>query len=779
MYDSSASSWLRVLTNLLARFGTWNTGLIVFSVFIVAAIVLSSMYYYVALGSVNILDVLAVTFYTAVTSPLIIMVVLQTINELQDSQKYLESATKQEKLLNQTLKDNIRQLNTEIDERKSALNARRRAIDELRKEIAERRKTQQELAQQGMLLRSIVDSSPDLFYYRDENGVFVSCNKMFEKVVNRSSEQLIGKKSEDIYPAQLLPGVLRTDKQVQSTRESLTLDVEYLVDGEPRWFEMRKVPFINEDGKYIGLLAFGRDITSRKEAEQALETAFKDKGKFIATLSHELRTPLNGIVGLTRMLLDTELTKEQRSYCNTVFSSAETLGNIFNDIIDMDKIDREQLDIITEAVNVSDFVNDVVNFGSLIAEQKELSFDVERFGELDVYAMLDPTRLRQVVWNLINNAVKFTSSGSVMLDVRREDKDTGSWLNIIVADTGIGMEQAQLKHIFDMYYKAPDATGANAIGSGIGLAVTKALVTAMGGSIDVSSWPGKGSRFEVRVPLSITAAPQIESFECANLNILLVEDVPLNAEIATNLLEQRGHEVIWAETGEDALAFVETEDDLDLVLLDMQLPDINGDEVARQIRAIPEFDNLPIVVLTANVRSAEEELEGVNIQGSLAKPVNTKKLDRMLANLFGIGNDCIEHEAAKRLVNSTAVQHKPEVITPNSEHLDSEIITEFLDSMGAKAFRRSVDLFAKLVPQYQQQMADAAQDDVAEYKSVAHKLKGAAGSVGLDSVQKHAKEMENNCEAVDLAQREQWLVQLSDKEKEGLKALQSFLSKLG
>lgn len=174
-------------------------------------------------------------------------------------------------MLNQTLKDNINRLNSEIDERKLALHAKHRAIDELRKEIAERKKTQLELAQQGMLLRNIVDSSPDLFYYRDENGVFAGCNKMFELVMGKSSEELIGKSVEQIYPTQYLPKVLETDEQVANTQQPLTLDVEYPVKGEQRWFEMRKLPFINDKGEYIGLLAFGRDITSRKEAEQALE----------------------------------------------------------------------------------------------------------------------------------------------------------------------------------------------------------------------------------------------------------------------------------------------------------------------------------------------------------------------------------------------------------------------------------------------------------------------------------------------------------------------------
>ena len=163
------------------------------------------------------------------------------------------------------------------------------------------------------------------------------------------------------------------------------------------------------------------------------------------------------------------------------FSSAETLGNIFNDIIDLDKIDREQLDIAANEINVSDFINDVVNFAGLIAEQKELSFEVKRSGMLDIYALLDPTRLRQVVWNLINNAVKFTQQGSVTLDCGRENREDGPWLIIKILDTGEGIPQEQLTRIFDMYYKAPDLKGTNAIGSGIGLAVTKALVSAMKG----------------------------------------------------------------------------------------------------------------------------------------------------------------------------------------------------------------------------------------------------------------------------------------------------------
>ena len=636
----------------------------------------------------------------------------------------------------------------------------------MRREIAERKKTQQELAQQGMLLRSIVDSSPDLFYYRDEQGIFAGCNKMFEKVIGKDNSELIGKSVFDIYPERYIPEVLKTDEQVAKTHEAITLDVEYPVNDQNRWFEMRKLPFINDEGTYIGLLAFGRDVTSRKEAEQELETAYKDKGKFIATLSHELRTPLNGIVGLTRMMLDSELSKQQKSWCNTIFSSAETLGNIFNDIIDLDKIDREQLDIAEDSINVSDFINDVVNFAGLIAEQKGLEFTINRQGILDVYALLDPTRLRQVLWNLINNAVKFTHRGHVTLECRRENRDGHAWLSMSIIDTGMGIANDQLSRIFDMYYKAPSSNGSNAIGSGIGLAVTKALVEAMDGNIQVSSIVGQGSRFDVEIPLKLTSAPKEQSYAGRSLYILLVEDVPLNAEIATNLLEQRGHEVIWAETGEDALSFVATEDELDLVLLDMQLPDINGDVIAKEIRSDSHFDNLPIVALTANVRNAEEELKGISIQGALAKPINTIKLDKMLAELFGINA-----RATGKLKNNEHVSINVSK-TEDCQLLDMETISDFIESMGIDAFKRSTDLFAKLSPKYCDELQSAINNtDIEEYSSVAHKLKGASGSVGLKEVQQHTKMMEKECKNVAFDVTQEWLDELLIKLEDGQKKL--------
>lgn len=666
--------------------------------------------------------------FAAISAPILVSACLYLIRHLDSALFYLQDSVRQESRLNENLQENIRQLNFEIEERKKAFQAKRQAVDELRKEISERKKTQQLVEEQSLLMKSIVDSSPDLFYYRDETGRFASCNKMFEKVIGKPAIELIGHYPSEIYAPDMAPAAILTDHEVSVNQAELTLDVEYRTnEGQVMWFEMRKVPFFDKQGRYIGLLGFGRDITSRKITEQALERAYQDKGKFIATLSHELRTPLNGIVGLTRRLLETDLTDAQRSWANTIFSSAETLGNIFNDIIDLDKIDRQDLDILCQSTDIQQFIVDIANFASLICQQKGLTFNLQQVGELTGYLQMDPTRVRQVLWNLLNNAVKFTARGEVRLYAEL----TGSHqLIFMVSDTGIGISAHEQQRIFDMYYKSSDGRRLSIVGSGIGLSVSKALVEAMGGEIAVHSEVNKGSHFTVRLPCKPATAPVLQlSAVCPELTVLLVEDVPLNAEIAINLLEQRGHTVIHAETGEDALALLETEDDIDLVLLDMQLPDMTGDQIARYMQEDENFAQIPVVVLSANVRKAEEQLAGIQLAGSLAKPINTNNLDQVLNRLFA--------PSAVKATRPAQPQNEPDSI------LDTITLQDYLQSLGVTSMQRSQQLFQQLLPGYINKMVEAvANEQLEEFHEAAHKLKGAAASVGLLWVQQQAKQLE-------------------------------------
>ena len=753
---------VKAFAGWIRHWGKLKLALLCQLVLMLAAGIFSVVSSIVLANQIDWLMVKGAALASLMLGPVFIAFLFYLVLHLDAALSYLEDSAHQERLLNEGMQENIRQLNFEIEERKKAFQAKRRAIDELRKEIAERKKAQIELEEQSLLIRSIVDSSPDLFYYRDETGRFASCNKMFEQIMGKSASELIGRFPEQIYSDKSAQAVILTEYEVNMPPSELTLDVEYVKDdGQVLWLEMRKVPFYDRHGRNIGLLGFGRDITSRKLAEQALEKAYQDKGKFIATLSHELRTPLNGIVGLSRRLLESKLSKQQHGWANTIFSSAETLGNIFNDIIDLDKIDRQDLDIVYQTVALAPFINDIANFAELLCQQKGLKFELSCQSEIELHLRLDPTRLRQVLWNLLNNAVKFTASGSVSLACRLDQ--ASMQLEFVVTDTGIGIAPAEQERIFDMYYKSSDGRRLSIIGSGIGLSVSRALVEAMQGNIVVSSNVGEGSCFRVQLPTQFAAQEQETPISCPELTVLLIEDVPLNAEIAIGLLEQRGHNVIHAETGEDAIALLETEDDIDLVLLDMQLPDMNGEEIAQYIRQEPRLAGLPIVVLSANVRKAEEQLQGLHIDNALAKPISTSRLDAVLAQLFS--------PSAVKLQRAVAANPMAE-----QQILDTNILNDYIQSLGKDTVKRSTQLFAQLLPGYMNRiMETAVQRQLKEFQEAAHKLKGAAASVGLLWVQQQAKRLEQD--DVNWQGLERHLVDFHLKTEQHLAALSDYIEK--
>ena len=371
----------------------------------------------------------------------------------------------------------------------------------------------------------------------------------------------------------------------------------------------------------------------------------------------------------------------------------------------------------------------------------------------------DGEKLEQSICHLLDNAVKFTASGTVTLSCHLNDEC--NQLDFIVEDTGIGIAEQEQERIFDMYYKSNDGRRLSIIGSGIGLSVSRALVEAMQGRISVSSVIGKGSRFAVVLPTDIAQQEQQAAISCPELTVLLIEDVPLNAEIATALLEQRGHTVILAETGEDAIALLETEDDIDLVLLDMQLPDMDGEQIAKYIREEPHLASLPIVILSANVRKAEQQLANLHINDALAKPINTARLDQMLARLFS-------PSAVKLLqAKDTAEVTEPQL-------LDQATLNDYIQSLGKDAVKRSAQLFAQLLPGYMNRLMETAvQRHLTEFQEAAHKLKGAAASVGLLWVQQQAKRFEQ--ETVNWQGLERQLVDFHLQTEQHLAALFEYI----
>jgi two-component system aerobic respiration control sensor histidine kinase ArcB len=473
-------------------------GLVRFSLLLASALVVLAMIVQMAVtmllhGKVESIDVVRSIFFGLLITPWAVYFLSVVVEQLEESRQRLtrlvdklEEMRHRDLELNQQLKGNITQLNQEIADRVKAEEARLAVVDKLKLEMHHREQAQIELSQQSALLRSFLDASPDLVYYRNEDKEFSGCNRAMELLTGKSEKQLVGLTPTDVYSPDIAEKVVETDEKVFRHNVSLTYE-QWLVypDGRKACFELRKVPFYDRVGKRHGLMGFGRDITERKRYQDALENASREKTTFISTISHELRTPLNGIVGLSRILLDTHLNAEQHSYLKTIHVSAITLGNIFNDIIEMDKLERRKMQLDIQPVDFTGFLSDLENLSGLLVQPKGLKFVMQPDLPLPHNIMTDGTRLRQILWNLIGNAVKFTREGEVVVRVHH---DGGEFLRFEVQDSGMGVPKDEQDKIFAMYYQVKDQNGGKpATGTGIGLAVSKRLAQSMGGDITVCS----------------------------------------------------------------------------------------------------------------------------------------------------------------------------------------------------------------------------------------------------------------------------------------------------
>ncbi|WP_213990860.1 aerobic respiration two-component sensor histidine kinase ArcB [Sodalis sp. dw_96] len=722
-------------------------GLVRFSLLLASALVVLAMIVQMAVtmllrGEVESIDVVRSIFFGLLITPWAVYFLSVVVEQLEESRQRLarlvdklEEMRNRDLLLNQQLQDNIAHLNQEIADREKAEDARQGAMKKLTEEMARREQAQIELEQQSSLLRSFLDASPDLVYYRNENKEFSGCNRAMELLVGKSEKQLIGLTPKDVYGPEIADKVIETDEKVFRHNVSLTYE-QWLTypDGRRACFELRKVPFYDRVGKRHGLMGFGRDITERKRYQDALENASREKTTFISTISHELRTPLNGIVGLSRILLDTDLNKEQLNYLKTVHVSAITLGNIFNDIIEMDKLERRHVQLDNQPLDFTAFLVDLENLSGLLVQPKGLKLVMETREPLPRNIIADGTRLRQILWNLIGNAVKFTQQGKIIIRIHREDADM---LYFDVQDSGIGIPEEEQDKIFAMYYQVKDQQGGKpATGTGIGLAVSKRLAQAMGGDIQVKSRRGEGSCFSLSI-----VAPEVAPAEgneedelpLPALNVLLVEDIELNVVVARSVLEKLGSSVDVAMNGHDALTMFDP-DEYDLVLLDIQLPDMTGLDISRQLRKRYSERHLPpLIALTANVLKDKKEYLDAGMDDVLSKPLSVSALTAMIKK-FWDQPDKASHDEG----DEPAPEHEDPVI------LDTTMLEQYLDLVGPSLINQSLEMFEKMMPEYMAAldavMAARDQHGIAEE---GHKIKGAAGSIGLLHLQRLAQQIQS------------------------------------
>lgn len=517
-----------------------------------------------------------------------------------------------------------------------------------------RKKTESELAWRTTLLLALLDSIPDLVFFKDKNGIYLGCNPEFARFVGKKREEIIGHMDYDLFPRAVAEAF--KDNDCQMMLEGKPRHNEEWVtypDGQRVLLDTLKAPLIDLRGAAIGILGVSRNITRRKQAEEALreakdaaDSANRAKSAFLANMSHEIRTPMNAILGFSDILASQVENPAHREYLASISASGKLLLNLINDILDLSKIESGKLKLEYTAVSPHRLFNEIGQIFSEELRRKGLAFSIHIDPGMPEALVLDEIRLRQIILNLVGNAVKFTPAGGITLSAsKRYVRPDRSAIEFVfsVADTGIGIAPDQQELIFEAFQQQTGQSHAQYGGTGLGLAICRRLVEAMGGQVAVRSAPGKGSTFQVvlgNVSVAATqpaAGPQkdeISTVAFAPARILIVDDDRVNRLLLTRYLDDPAFTIEEAENGRELLESARRQRP-DLVLLDMRMPVMDGGQALQNLKADPALDSIPVIIISASAMPEEKRAAmALGCDGYLTKPVRKHDLLREMARLL-------------------------------------------------------------------------------------------------------------------------------------------------
>jgi len=521
--------------------------------------------------------------------------------------------------------------------------------------ITERKQAEESLWNERAFLRTLIDAAKDLIFFKDRNGLYLGCNKACEAFIGLSEQEQIGKSDFDFFDKEMAERIAMKDLEILESGVSSSIEEWIQSSTAGRLLlETIKAPIYDKEGQPIGLVGVSRDITERKqmendlrEAKAAAESANRAKSEFLANMSHEIRTPMNGLLGMAQLLEMTDLTQEQQVYVDTLKVSGKSLMSLINDILDLSKIEAGKIEIEQAEFSLLQSIKDIVLLQKQVAYQKGLSLDVSLSSDIPNYLLGDSLRLKQILLNLLGNAIKFTTHGGITIKAQLLDQHVDSVLvQIVVSDTGIGIAPDALDKIFKPFVQEDGSISRKYGGTGLGLSISSRLAELMGGSISIESTLGAGSYFTVTLPFSTGNRSSIQenlettkvSWNGPPLRILLVEDDETNTKYGVSLLKKLGLDVIAVVNGMECLTALE-QGTFDLVLMDINMPVMNGEEALKEIRSKKQETSLhlPVIALTAHsLRGEKERFLEEGFDAYLSKPIEIKELVCVMKQVMGI-----------------------------------------------------------------------------------------------------------------------------------------------